>query len=169
VTATITRDQAAATRRDALDLTGLHAHALDLNDKVTEFLIRTGDRVHGRTLESDRRQLTQVAGVTVTRQAIRNELHYRAAADYQLALVERDNTAHLVSRRAATCRLADLIREHRMDGEDVADMGCDEAAEMTLEDRSAYSEVYLFLLVVCGRFNESGDDLLQSATEYLGW
>jgi hypothetical protein len=106
---------------------------------------------------------TQLCGVTVTRQAIINALH-------RDALTTRAHQAHLTTRATAVRYLADLIDQHRMDGEDTADMADDAEAGMTLADRGAYAVVYEFLLAACDAFDESGYDLVQSATvTVLGW
>jgi hypothetical protein len=76
---------------------------------------------------------------------------------------------HLATRKAAVRHLADLIRQHGMDGEDISDMGHDEFNDMTLADRAAYPAVYTFLLAACAKFEVDGYDLLHDAVAVLGW
>lgn len=140
----------------------LHRRANRVNAAVDGELTDATARALGHTVDTHRYG-TQLCGVTVTRQAVLNALHREA-------LNTRAHQAHLTSRVTAVHYLADLIHQYRMDGEDVAYMADDESNGMTLADRGAYRVVYEFLLAAVDTFNESGYDLLQSATvTVLGW
>ncbi len=143
--------------------TELHRRANRINHQIDDALTDETARALGHTVDTNRHG-TPLCGVTVTRQALINALH-------RDALTTRANQAALVTSTAAVRHLADLIHQAKMDGEDVADMADDESNGMTLADRGAYPEVYVFLLAACDAFPKwSGYDLLQSATvTILGW
>jgi hypothetical protein len=148
------------TRRVALD--ELQARARKINDDRDDFLTQTGERTLGQILTGDD-MITGEGAVYITERAIRTELHQRA-------ITARAHDAHLVSEKAATRYLADLIDKSGMDGEDVSDMGHDEHDGLDVNQVYGCGDVYRFLVAACDRFDLSGYTLLQSATEtVLGW
>ena len=147
---------------DYKTLTELHRRANRINHQVDDELGDAMARALGHAIDTNRYGL-DLCGVTITRQALVNALH-------RDAITTRDNEAALVTRAIAVRHLADLIHQTGADGEDITDMADDEEEGMTLADRRAYPEVYGFLLAAVDAFDESGFDLLQSATvDILGW
>jgi hypothetical protein len=159
-----TEDQADGyTRRVALD--ELHRRALQINTDRTTWLAGTGERTLGLAVEQyDQNVAHGDPGLLppVSKQAMLTELRQRATIDFE-------QQPHLATHKAAVRYLAGLIRDHGMDGEDVADMGHDQFDGMTRADRSAYPVVYTFLLSACDTFQVDGYDLTREATEALGW
>lgn len=153
----------AAARQELANREQLHATARKINADRTTWLAGTGERVLGRLLANGAPELAARYRMDgITRRAILAEL-------YQRALWEDAARPHLLSRKAAVRYLAGLIRQYKMDGEEVSDMGHDEYNGMTRADRSAYPEVYVFLLAACDQFGDDGYELLGDATNVLGW
>lgn len=145
----------------------LHTRAILFDTDRDQYLTRSGERHLGLIAlgwaNGRYDTLTPTMRPIASRRAILNELHTRA-------LTIHISRTHLTTTRAAARHLATLIRQHRMDGQDVHDMGHDEYSGLTVVDRHGYPEVYAFLLTACDTFNVDGYGLLQTATvDILGW
>lgn len=136
-----------------------HATTDELSLVITLNYDMITDHIHGTTELTD----AELTDASLIHQAATDELHTRA-------LTIHTSRPHLTTTRAAARHLATLIRQHRMDGQDIHDMGHDENNSLGLVDRHGYPEVYAFLLTACDTFNVDGYGLLQTATvDILGW
>jgi len=104
--------------------------------------------------------------------ARREQLHAQAIIEYA-ATKQHPRASQYVALQQAVNHLADLIRKHQLDGEDIHTLVCaidyDESTQAETYWGEGLTDTFDYLTSSCTVLEESAETLLQEAGLTLGW